>query len=339
MKMSIDNGKKGIVIAGTLIADTFYKIDTYPGQGLLTNIREVSQDIGGSGNIIIDLAKLDETLQVTVSAIVGEDKAGRMLCDKLSKYPNINIENVVRKGSSSETLVMDAQDTKQRTFFFRPAASDDFDESYIDWEKMKGDIFHLEYLLLMARVDAPDEEFGTHGARILHDARKRGMKTSIDIVSEQSTRVRDIVTCALKYTDYCSVNEVEAEAVTGIEFVRNGMIDENKIESVLLDLAGKGVGTWAIIHSPKCSYGYDCINKTFERVPSLPLPKGYIKGNNGAGDAYCSGILYSACQGAGLKEAMGFAAACAACSLSETNGTDGMRSGKEVRELEKSLNN
>ena len=45
--------KKGIVIAGSLIADIFYQIDTYPNQGFLTNIRSTSLNIGGSGNMIL----------------------------------------------------------------------------------------------------------------------------------------------------------------------------------------------------------------------------------------------------------------------------------------------
>ena len=44
----------------------------------------------------------------------------------------------------------------------------------------------------MAKVDGPDEEYGTLGARILHDARERGMKTSIDVVSEQSDGRREL---------------------------------------------------------------------------------------------------------------------------------------------------
>ena len=46
----------------------------------------------------------------------------------------------------------------------------------------------------------------------------------------------------------------------------------------------KGVTTWAVIHCPRCGYGYDCRIDAFVSVPSLHLPEGYIKGTNGAGD-------------------------------------------------------
>lgn len=331
------NVKEGIIVAGTLIADVFYEIDTYPAQGLLTSIRDISFHIGGSGNLILDLAKLDRNLPVKVCALVGNDSNGDSLFEVLKKYPNVDTGNITREGSSSVTHVMNAKDTKQRTFFFHPAASDVFDETYINWDMLNGRIFHLEYLLLMKRVDAPDAEYGTHGARILHDAKQRGMLTSIDIVSEQSNRAKTVVTAALAYTDICTINEVEAEAITGIPLAENGKMIKDQVQEAMRILKNLGVGKWIVIHSPECGYGYDCQKEELKYVPSLNLPDGYIKGSNGAGDAYCSGILYGAYQEKELEEAMKLATACAACSLSENNGTDGMRPVCEVLELAQKL--
>ena len=143
--------RKGIAIAGSLIADVFYKIDTYPKEGLLTNIRETESYVGGSGNLILDLAKLNPELQIEVSALIGNDERGEMLIEKLSQYPNIQLDNVRKNGETSVTIVMNAQDTKQRTFFFIPAASNQFDISCIDWERLNASVFHLEYLLLMEK--------------------------------------------------------------------------------------------------------------------------------------------------------------------------------------------
>ncbi len=330
-------GTRGIAVAGTLIADTFYKIDTYPDPGNLTNIRDIVSYIGGTGNMLLDLAKLDASLPLKVSGLIGDDTQGQMMKRELAKYPNIDTANLTVEGYSSVTHVMNAQDTKQRTFFYQGGASDVYDESYIDWEALDADIFHLEYLLLMDKVDAPDEEYGTHGARILHDARERGMKTSIDIVSEQSDRAPGIVSAALKFTDYCAINEVEAEAATGVKLTGKDEMDDEKVKEALRKLQEKGVTTWAVIHCPSCGYGYDCRKEEFVKVPSLKLPEGYIKGTNGAGDAYCSGILYGAYRDMTLKDAMILGTACAACSLSEVNGTDGMRPLAEVKKLYQEL--
>ena len=68
--------KQGITVAGSLIADTFYKIDTYPEAGMLTKARDPVSYVGGTGNLIQDLAKMDPELPIRVSALVGADENG-----------------------------------------------------------------------------------------------------------------------------------------------------------------------------------------------------------------------------------------------------------------------
>lgn len=325
--------KCGITVAGSLIADVFHEIDTYPDEGLLVSVRSISQSMGGSGNLVFDLAKLDPTLTVKVCSIVGEDNEGGLLLEKLSECKNIDKRSITVEGRSSKTIVMNSGDTKQRTFFFCPEASDKFDESYINWELADAKIFHLEYLLLMKKVDSPDEEYGTHGARILADAKRRGMITSIDVVSEKSDRAKQVVTAALKYTDICCLNEFETASVTEIELMHDGEVSEDMVKRALVRLTELGVTRWAVIHFPKAAYGYDKRFGEFVYVPSLKLPIGYIKGSTGAGDAYCSGILYGAYNDMTLRDSMLLARAAAAASLSENNGTDGMRSYDEVLAL------
>ncbi len=326
----MDIKKSGITVAGTLIADVFHEIDSYPKEGNLAKIRGKSFSIGGAGNIIIDLAKLDKKLNVKVCAIVGEDENGEQIISALKKYPNIDTADITVYGESSSTMVMNCADTKQRTFFYIPGASDIFCEDYINWDNIDTKIFQLEYLLLMKQIDAPDAEFGTHAARILKDAREHGMITSIDMVSEESVRVREIVIPALKFTDICCINEVEAEAVTGIDVTKDGKLSYEKSLEAARKIKELGVSKWVVIHAPCGGYGYDCENDKLVYVERYPLPDDRIKGTTGAGDAYCSGILYGAHQDMTLEESMRLARACAACSLTENNGTDGMRSYEEI---------
>lgn len=327
--------KKGVTVAGSLNADVFYEIDTYPCEGFLTNVRDISMNVGGSGNLILDLAKLDSNLTVKVCAAIGEDERGKEAVEILAKFPNIDTENVSVAGKQSAVcMVMNAEDSKQRTFFYIPGSNDLFDISHINFETINTKIFHLEYLLLMKKVDAPDGELGTHAARILREAKNRGMITSIDMVSEQSERAKNVVISALKFTDICCINESEAQTVTGIRLSDNGTLIHKNIPSALKILAEMGVAKWVVIHAPKCGYGYNCETGEICVVPSLNLPKGYIKGSNGAGDAYCSGIVYGAHEDWSLEKAMRLARAAAACSLSENNGTDGMRSAEEALKLE-----
>lgn len=104
---------------------------------------------------------------------------------------------------------MTEKESKQRTFFFDPGTSLEFNEKQIDFKKIKADIFHLEYLLLLGTLDQPDEDYGTKAAKVLATAQKYEMETSVDMVSEEGNRYPKVVWPALKYTDYCVVNEVE----------------------------------------------------------------------------------------------------------------------------------
>ncbi len=325
--------RNGIVIAGSLIADVYYKIETYPKEGQLANMRETEWHVGGTGNMIQDLARLDPEVPLEVSALIGNDHRGNMVMDKLSRYPNIYLNHVKRSGKTPVTFVMNALDSGERTFFFNPAACDEYSINDIDWDNLKGSIFHLEYILIMEKMDEEDAEYGTHGARILHEARKRGMQTSIDVVSRPKKQAQKIIASALRYTDYCSINEVEAEVATGIDLTSSEEALEAGAESAVRKLKEFGVAKWAVIHSPKRSYGLDCEKDQFMTVSSLELPDGFIKGNNGAGDAYCAGIIYGVQRGDTLEDAMKLATACAACSLSEEGGSGGMRCYEEVMEL------
>jgi sugar/nucleoside kinase (ribokinase family) len=322
--------QKGIIVAGSIMIDKHFSIDTFPEEGSLVTVRETRDELGGMGNLILDIAKLDCDIPIKISGMVGSGSNGRFIKRCLDVYPNIDQQGLVIGQETSLTMVMDAQDTKQRTFFFYPGASDLYDYSCIDWDTLTGDIFHLEYLLLMRKIDAPDDECGTHGAKILREAQKLGMKTSIDIVSEISERAPGIVKAALRYSDYCTINEVEAQMVTGIRLIDHGTIVEEHMIKALEALHGFGVSTWVIVHSPNVSYGLDCVNGKFYKVFSLLLPKGYIKGTTGAGDAFCCGVLYAAYKGQSIVEGMKTGTMCATISLSELNGFDGMRPYAEV---------
>lgn len=228
---------------------------------------------------------------------------------------------------------MSNNQTKERTFFQHAGANAYYGEEHINWDDLEVDIFHIGYILLLPALDAPDEEYGTKMARLLHRAQQHGMKTSIDVVSESGDRFAKLVTPALKYADYCVINELEAQQTTGV-CLRNddGSLIAENMAKALRCIKKLGVSTWAVIHCPELGCGMDEDGTYFE-VPSLKLPNGYIKGTVGAGDAFCAGILYAAEKLLSLQEALKVAACTAAASLSEVSASDGVKSAKEVMQL------
>lgn len=278
--------KKGIAVAGCLIADAIFTIDQYPQKGNLTWMYDPIAEAGGTANLLRDLARLDPTLPLKASGLVGADEKGQLILDKLSEFPNINVDNITKVGRSAVTYAMTERSSKQRTFFVDSGSLACFDECYINWSKMDADIFMLEYLLAIGKLDEKDEVYGTKAAKVLHDAQARGMRTAIDMISEETNRYQTVVVPALRYVNYCIINEVEAEGTTGISLSKDGQLIEENIWKALHKLKELGVSTWAAIHSPTGGYGLDCQSGEQVKVASLSLPEGYIKGTTGAGDAY-----------------------------------------------------
>ena len=331
--------KKGIAVAGNMIVDMLYPIDGFPKPGELTTITaDATRSTGGClCNDILDLAALDPELPLTALGRVGEDEAGDFVLEKLRERPNISLAQIRRQGTTSYTLVMADEVSKQRSFYQCRGANADFCEADIDWDRLDVDMLHIGYILLLDALDAPDGEYGTKMARLLHTAQQRGIRTSIDVVSEASERFGRIISPALRYTDYCIINEVEAQATTGVRLTReDGLLRREALPEALGRLKELGVSTWAVIHSPEGGFGLD-ENNAYVEVPSLKLPQGYIKGSVGAGDAFCSGVLYAAWKVLPLAQAIELGTACAACSLSQPGATEGMRSCAEALRLYREL--
>ena len=73
----------------------------------------------------------------------------------------------------------------------------------------------------------------------------------------------------------------------------------------------------------------------FTTVASYKLPKGFIKGTTGAGDAFCAGALLAIHDGASDTEILEFSSAAAVAALSSADAVSGMRSKEEILNLVK----
>ena len=327
--------KKGICCAGNIIVDITYPIATWPKQNELTHITEgITNSTGGSVcNTITDLARLDPEMHLVASGFAGHDAEGDFVLAEMGKYKNIDLAQVKRDGRTSFTAVMSNNQTKERTFFQHAGANAYYGEDDIDWDNLDVNIFHIGYILLLPALDQPDDEYGTKMARLLHKAQTKGFKTSIDVVSESGDRFCKLVPPALKYTDYCVINELEAQETTGVLLRdEDGKLHTENMPEALKKMKEMGVSTWAVIHCPEIGCGID-ENGQYHEFKSLTLPKGYIKGTVGAGDAFCAGILYSAEKQLTMPEALKVGACAAAASLSEVSASDGVKTAAEVLKL------
>lgn len=314
--------KTGIAVAGTILVDEINEISAYPSAGELTKIKRVQRSVGGCvPNVGIDLKRLDPDLIVKAVGKIGADDNGEYVKNTFVSN-GVDTEGLTSSAlRTSFTQVMSVAGG-QRTFFTYAGASAEFGAEDVDAEKLGVKMLHLGYFLLLDKVDAGD------GEKILKAARAQGVKTSIDLVSENSDRYRLVLPC-LQYTDNVIINETEAGQLTGIEPVKENL------RAIAEKLRSYGVKERVIIHTPELGV---CLSENgFTAVPSYDLPKGFIKGTTGAGDAFCAGALLGIYREWSDEEILQFASAAAVAALSAADATSGMRTERKIKELCKNL--
>ncbi len=315
--------KKGIAVAGSILVDKINEIAAYPKVGELTQILSVSKAVGGLvPNVAIDLKKIEPTLNVKAVGCVGRDDDGVFAVSAL-KGNGVDIENVFEIAARTSFTEVMSVIGGQRTFFTHAGANSTFGEDYFNFEKLNVKMLHLGYFLLLDKVDGGD------GLKILREAKAAGVKTSIDLVSENSNRYQKVVLPCLPFVDNLIINETEAGAIAGIEPTRENL------RKIAEKLKAEGVNERVIIHTPEL--GVCVSNNGFTYLPSYAIEKDFIKGTTGAGDAFCAGALLGIYREQTDEEILELASSAAIAALSSADATSGMRSEEEIKILCKDL--
>jgi sugar/nucleoside kinase (ribokinase family) len=328
MKKSASKSRSGILLGGNWIMDQVKIVDVYPQRDQLANIRSQSQGSGGSPyNVVINLARLQAPFPLSAAGLVGSDDLGRAILEDCKRNA-IDIRHLrsTPLAPTSYTDVMTEETGGHRTFFHQRGANALWDASDLDFAKHKARIFHLGYLLLLDALDASDAKFGTKAARLLDEAQKAGMKTSVDVVSEDSDRFNKIVPPALKYVDYCILNEIEAGKTAGFTIrEKDGRLNTISLRHAAGALLQGGVRELVVIHFPEGCFMRTRKGEDFWQS-SLNLPSKHIAGTAGAGDAFAAGVLMGLHEGWELQRCLFTGVCVAAASLSHPTCTGGVKS-------------
>ena len=326
--------RKGIVSAGNWLSDTIKFISHYPAVGNLVTIEKIDQGFGGCAhNVLADLARMQTGIPLYAGGCVGKDALGDEIfstCEKLG----INADGMCRvDAATSYTDVMADMSNGTRTFFHHRGANALFGPEHVEKITAEAKIFHLGYLLLLDRMDAKDEEYGIVAARVLDGLQKRGYKTSVDVVSEEGNRFREVILPCLKYMDYFIVNEVEAGACVGRNLRdTDGNILLDEVKAAAHFLIEKGVKEAVAIHFPEGGFA---LRKSGEEcfVPSFRVEPKDIVSSVGAGDAFCAAMLYALHEELPLEKALRVANAAARFNLFSATSTDGAPTVAEIEEF------
>lgn len=327
-------GRHGLAGFGTWLMDHVRIIDAWPEEETLVNV--LDQRFSGGGlahNFLMDVAAFGMDIPLEAIGLVGNDDDGRTLIDTCrSSGIDTTHLHTTRDAPTSYTEVMTVQATGRRTYFHSRGANNLLNYDTVSFDSIRSRIVHFGYLLLMDGIDAPDAEYGTVAAKMLHRLQHEGIKTSVDAVSEQSDRFSTLVPPALKYADFAILNEFEAGQTTGHAIMRGDALDAGALRDSAKRLMELGSSELVVIHLALGAYALT--RDGFEWFqPAFDLPAGYAKGAAGAGDAFCAGLLAGIHEGWDLREGLRFGTAAAAQSMSDATCTGGMKTHDEIMTL------
>ncbi|TSJ43775.1 carbohydrate kinase family protein [Mucilaginibacter corticis] len=327
--------KNGILVGGNWIVDYVKLIDVFPEEEKLVNILSESSCNGGSAyNVIMDLWKLQANFPLSGVGLVGDDDRGNLIISHC-KDLGINTTQIRKTGNAhtSYTDVMSVKGTGKRTFFHQRGANALLDIEHFDFSLSEDKIFHLGYLLLLDQLDIIEADGTSRASKVLGNAKKHGLITSVDIVSERSDRFKDVIPSSLPYIDYLFVNEYEAGMITGVKTIGpGGSIILKSCYDAALRLLNMGVNKWVILHFPE---GVIAISKSGDShyQPSIQIPATRVAGASGAGDAFAAGVLIGVHNDQDMKDCLELGVGAAASSLFESTSSDGVLPSVECLKL------
>jgi sugar/nucleoside kinase (ribokinase family) len=283
-----------VVCLGILVADVLARpVDDVPW-GSLGLVDEVVLRGGGCAlNTASALVRLG--VPATVVGKVGTDPFGDFLIGLMDDR-GVDRRGVVRDASvpTSATVGL-VPSSGERTFLHAYGANahlrrDDVDLAVLD----EAECLHIAGALVLESLD------GEPLAGLLAEARRRGLRTSLDTVFDATGRWARVEPC-LPHLDVAMPGIAEAQAISG----------ESDPAAVASWFRARGVGTIALTMGAEGCY---VAGDGFEG--RIPAPHVAVVDGTGAGDAFAAGLLAGLRGGRPVEDAARLA--CAAGALATT---------------------
>jgi sugar/nucleoside kinase (ribokinase family) len=301
-----------VVCLGILVADAIARpVDELPPSGSLGLVDDITLRGGGCGlNTATVLARLG--LDAALIGKVGADPFGDFL-RRLAEERGLGREGILSDPNVATSATVVLVDRRgERTFLHLPGANGHLRADELDQEALyAGQALHLAGALVMASLD------GEPAARILAEAKRRGILTSLDTVWDPNGRW-ELVLPALPHVDVFSPSLGEGRAIAGLEEPR--------------DVAGwlreRGPGTVALTMGDRGAY---VAGDDFEGlVPAYPVAS--IDGT-GSGDAFSAGLLYGVLEEWPLELSARLANAVGALATTSVGASEGVKGLEEALAL------
>jgi sugar/nucleoside kinase (ribokinase family) len=298
-----------VVCLGILVADAIARpVGELPERGSLGLVEEISLHGGGCAlNTASTLVRLG--LSAGAGGKVGDDPLGGFLLALLDER-GVGRDGVLTDpavATSASIVLVDS--SGERTFLHLPGASarlraDELDRSYL----FSGRCLHLAGALVMEALD------GEPAARLLAEARSRGLMTSLDTVWDATGRWERVLP-ALPHVDLFAPSLAEGRAITG----------EEEPAAIASSLRERGVGAVVLkCGASGCYASGDGVEGALQAFPVTAVD------GTGAGDAFVAGLLYGRLAGWSLERSARFANAVGALATMAVGAVEGVRGLEET---------
>jgi sugar/nucleoside kinase (ribokinase family) len=275
-----------ILCLGLIVADVIANpLEALPEPGTLEPCPHISLHVGGcAANTGSALAKLG--LDSGICGAVGEDGFGSFLRQELCGR-GLNLKGLkIMPATASSASIVAVNRKGERSFAHHVGANAKISAKDFDWGFIsKHKILHVGGSFLMPRLD------GKPLAGVLKQARKMGLKTSLDTVYNPSLDWAKVLKPCLSHLDYFLPSYEEARQISG----------KREPDAMVRVFQSLGASVVAIKMGEKGSYVHD--GKTGQRIPA---PKIKPVDTTGAGDAFCGGFLAGILKGWPLKKCAQF---------------------------------
>ena len=295
-----------------MLVDVLVKpVDRLPPPGGLLPVGRVEMAMGGcASNSAIALARMGVVTELWGK--LGRDFFGQFALQNLKK-DSVNSSGIVfdSKTSTSATVVL--VDSKgQRSFLHSMAANDEIRLEDVRLSRLSAlDHLHVGGYFLFPKMD------GAPMAKLLREARKRGVVTSLDTAWDLKGRWMKALRPCLPHLDYFMPSEREVRMLLGPvrpekaarEFLNLGA------RRVILKLGEKG-------------------SRLYTREGAeiqAPAYQAKVVDTTGAGDCFCAGFIKGLSLGWDLGDALRLANAAGACAVEGLGATAGIKSFPQVQ--------
>jgi sugar/nucleoside kinase (ribokinase family) len=294
-----------VVCVGNLVADLIVRpVDALPSRGALTMVDAIDLRAGGCAlTTAIVLGRLEA--KVAMLGMVGNDMFGQFLVDELTEA-GVDGRGVVRHpsvASVATVVVVDSQG--ERTYLHAPGVGALLSRHDLPDDLLfAGRALHIAGALINPGID------GKPTARILEEARARGILTSLDTAFDPTGRW-ERVHAALPHLDVFAPGYPEAKEIAGRDdpAAIGAWARDRGASAVIVKLGAAG----AYVDAPEYRGFVEPI-----RVDVVDA--------TGAGESFNAGLLYGLTAGWPLERAVRLGTATGALAVTQIGAAAGATS-------------